>query len=272
MDYATALTRLRLLLADPDGAVWPDNRLTDYLGRGQNEYARQTGCLRRSFEICPELDGSYRFPPNYLRPVYGLNSNTEPVRKMARSKVLEITGDDDLAAVGVPDALYELGAGQYGVYPVPDQEPDFPAFDDDYGILEMIQDYDDDGSGYEFRDIGDDTAVQLLDAGAYEMSDFWGVICSLDDNVFESEWGTVRDLTWFTAAATIWHQRLPDEHVWEIGDYLAAVYYAAALAYEEQIDRRDTNFAAALRQMAAGRMAERRSNNDYLQTDQSRWF
>jgi len=269
MDYATPLARLRLLLADPAGRIWPDHRLLDYLSQAQDEFARQTGCLRQVFDICPDSDGTFSVPPDYLKYVYGLNIDAATVGLYTMERLIADTADDTLSQAGTPTAIYFYGVNKYGVYPVPEQEPLIPAFDDDFGILDVLQEYDTD-TGIEFRGNANGD-MYVFDAGVFEPNDFWGIACSLDDYRFESEWGTIDELTWFAAAATIWYSRLPARNVWEIGDYLAAVYYAAALAYEENTDRKNADFAATLRKLAVSRMTVRNPAKNRT-TDKQRWF
>lgn len=274
-DFNTILARLRLLLNDSGKQVWEDQRLLDYLCEGQDEYIRRTGILKKSFQACPDSDGYYRFPPNYIDMFFGMNDNGAAISQTTEDRLLEIYGGD-LSDVGSPEYIYELGGGKFGLYPVPAQEETLVEGDSDFGLIEAVAEFTggaDEGSGFVFIDDGGLDII--ISEPSLELDGEWGLLAAIDDWFFESEYGTIDELTDFIPAAEIYYNRRPDYGVWNADDGLAVVFYAAARAYEEQTDRHNPQFATGLQLLFNIRVGGTKARRDKINrrlTDNERWM
>ncbi len=128
--------RLRLLLADPDAAIWTDAELDRHLNAAQAEYCRRTRCLPKCLPLIKNEDGSYPWPDDFAALLAATDADTvldsAGWRELARR-----LGPDFAGQTG--DALYIFDglsdADRFRLCPTPDQTAEAASFDQEEGAV-----------------------------------------------------------------------------------------------------------------------------------------
>ncbi len=93
MEVPEYLKRMREYLHDPDGKVWDEKELIDFLNDAAIQYCRDTGSFRSTANILVDSSGMVRMPKVYLEWVAGWNNLDQKIEAVSLDVVSDWYGD-----------------------------------------------------------------------------------------------------------------------------------------------------------------------------------
>lgn len=192
MDKSDFLLKLRRYLADPDGKIFNDLELLDYLEKALQQYSIDTGAFISKFEFHPDALGIYHYPDDFTSFLIGWNKEGKEIVPSTGSELFKRTQNYSLRA-GNPQYIYDdrHTNGTYSLYPVPENNQDF---------------------------------------SSCVVTPLFGEIIDSDYGVYQtSEYGVTLSVAAFRVEGEIYYRRTGRFE--EVKDYQAIIYYAMSLAY-----------------------------------------
>ena len=112
---------MREYLHDPDGKVWDEKELTDFLNDAAGQYCRDTGSFRATISIQVDANGVMKAPNDYLEWVAGWNSLDQKIEAVTLDVVADWYGDF-MTVKGHPRFIYEDvdSIGSFRLCPIPE--------------------------------------------------------------------------------------------------------------------------------------------------------
>lgn len=235
------LDRLRLLLRDPEKAVWTDEAMLAAIGEGKREYCRRVPALTGILPVFPERDGRFLWPDEFGRYLYGVNRDGERIEAATRRRAAPLENE-----TGEPVCLLDSGEAHFSLVPKPDlSEFVFAAFNPEYGKILN----DDSGPDYYALTYDEDDAAYLMRSVEIALDSEYGIVRTWENSCSNSEYGLIREIVSGEPVATLRYWRLADDEEWELDNMLGSVYCAAYLLLTAETDRKDANAADMMQEL-----------------------
>lgn len=115
------LERMREFLHDPEGKVWSDDELKDFLNDAAIQYCRDTGSFRSTASIQVDSTGVMKVPADYLEWVAGWNTLDQKIEAVKMDVASQWYGDF-MTVKGTPRFVYEDidSIGSFRLCPIPE--------------------------------------------------------------------------------------------------------------------------------------------------------
>lgn len=218
MNRAGYIRLMRRYLGDPAGMVWRDSDLSAMIDKASRDYAGDTMIFVGQFDFVPDLDGTYHYPDDFISFKAGWNEKGEPITP---GSSLDLSWRDAgyLSVAGSAERIFDDldSSGEFRLYPNPSVMQNVSVIAD----MDPFGVFDEAGFGFE------------LDGSGF------GIIYLAYD---------------YEYAGTVFYVKTGDSG--DIGDYMAVVFGALALAFSEDSDFADSGKATFFREQYRRRIAK----------------
>lgn len=206
MNKESLLELLRLFLADPEGKIWKDTQLADYLEEARRQYCADSGAFSERFDFIPDDNGDYLFPEDYAGFMIGWNAQGNEVQEASGREIFKRRFESS-QRTGAPQFIIDdqSSEGYFKLHPAPADKQSLVHADFDQAFGEVMEG----GSGV----------------------------------LLESGYGTTLDVIFYEFAGDAYYCKVAEFE--DIADHMALVYYAMSLAYNTDSDMGNAETAAA---------------------------
>lgn len=260
MEQNQLLSVVRRYLNDKSSLVWKDEELLRMIHTAVKCYSEDTGCFHGKFDFCPDANGFYSYPEDYICFQVGWNKEEHNVQAIC-SHELQRFYSDSLFVKGLPKFIFDdLDTnGQYRLCPNPIELQNIQIADSDYGDV-IISDPEICGTiikseiwkqSSDYGIISDEYGITspgyafgtILTITEYEFDGNYGVI-------YNDEYGTEKEGAFYGVAISVIQYNFVGDamysryaELFEISDYMALVYHVLYQSYNTDSDFSDPSRA-----------------------------
>ena len=195
MNSKEILVKSRTYLGDTEGLIWTESELRKMLEIAARRYSEDTGCFRNRLVLCPDSNGKYKYPADYIHHIASWNKDEGKIDVISL-RDLVVAYPDYSKVKGIPEYIYdELDSPDtFRLWPNPadlqalqnwDVEGDYGAVIEDaslYGSANAIVPYSIDDYGVEAKEYG------IIEAG-----NSYGEVKKLTSYSFAGDYGLSAD-------------------------------------------------------------------------------
>ena len=225
MNFADTILLLRDLLQDPEGAVWDDGKLSDFVNEAQTEYVRRSNCLSRSVDFTPDENGDFYFNDDFLKLKFAYNERDIELGQVTQHDLRYEYGSAVDETIGIPEYIYDgAGKNEFCLYPDPGESSTPLEFDQESG------------------------AVVSFDNPEDVFNQESGIVANIDNIPFNQESGVIYWVGEHTAIpGKIHYVRVPYKNIIEVRIAEALVFLAAAICLEDESEHKNLELADGYR-------------------------
>lgn len=221
MNFEDTILLLRDLLQDPEGYIWDDEELSEYINDAQLEYVTRSKCLKKSSDFLPDENGNFYFNDDFIKLEFAYNERAMELGQVNQHDLRHEYGNAVDSTTGRPEYIYDgSGSNEFCLYPDPAINAEPLALDQETGTL----------VGFDGIDIAFNQET--------------GIVASIGDVSFDQDDGVIYAANQHEdIGGKIHYVRAPYQNTIEVRIPEALVFLAAALCLSDEGENQNLQLA-----------------------------